>query len=124
MGTDVNPAMVREVIKTVLTDTEIEGNIASALVLFRNNLDGKGLSEDLQVEIKRYLAAHYVSLKDSSTRVQEEKMGDASASYVSAGNGETKEGLKSTSWGQTAISFDPTGILSSLGSVPPAWYSL
>lgn len=120
----VSPAMVREVISTTLTDVEIEGNIASALVLYRNNLESKGLAEDLQVEIKRYLAAHYVSLRDITTRVQEEKIGDASATYVDAGNGASKEGLKSTSWGQTAISFDPTGVLSRLGSVPAVWYAL
>ena len=120
----VSPSMVREVIKTTQTDTEMDGNIATALVMYRANLAGKGLSEDVEVEIKRYLAAHFVSLRDESTRVEKEKIGDAEASYVAAGNGATQQGLKSTSWGQTAISFDPTGILSRLGSVPPVWYSL
>ena len=120
----VDPSMVREVIKTVQTDAEIGGNIATALVMYRINLDNKGLSEDAEVEVKRYLAAHFVSLRDDSTRVEKETMGDADASYVPAGNGATQQGLKSTSWGQTAISFDSTGILSRLGLVPPVMYSL
>jgi hypothetical protein len=118
----INPTLVKEVIQTRLTDDEIESDIASALVMYRNFLGGSSIPSDLQVEIERYLAAHFVSLKDASTRVDSEKIGDAAVEYSKLGKEGT--GLKSTRWGQTAIDFDPTGILGRLGNIPPKWYAL
>lgn len=123
-GVTINPKLVRDVINTHLTDEDIEGEISSALVLYRNYLGSKGLANDLQIEIKRYIAAHFVSLKDPTTRIDEEKIGDASVKYSKIGHDETYTGLMSTRWGQAAILFDPTGILKHLGGTAPTWYSL
>lgn len=123
-GITINPKLVREIINTQLKDSEIEGTISSALVLYRNYLSNKNIASDLQLEIKRYLAAHFVSLMDPSTRVDKEKIGDASIEYSKIGQDETYTGLMSTRWGQTAVMFDPTGILKHISGTPPVWYAL
>lgn len=123
-GVTVNPKLVREVITTALDDAAIEGAINGSLVLYRNYLTNYNIANDLQLEIKRYLAAHFVSLLDPTTRVDEEKIGDASVKYSKVGQESTTNDLLSTRWGQTASLFDPTGVLKSIGGIPPVWYAL
>jgi len=121
----ITPRMVREIITTDVSDGELEGLIAGALVLYRSHLGSRAVPNDLQIEMKRNLAAHMVALRDPSTRITQEKIGDAAVTYGdSPGQGTDTTGLMSTRWGQMAITLDPTGILSRLGKVPAVWYSL
>lgn len=120
----VNPQLVEEIITTVLSNDEIEGAISSASVLYRKYLENKNIEPYLELEIKRWLAAHFVSLKDPSTRVDKEKIGDASVEYSKIGQDSSYIGLKSTRWGQQAIIFDPTGVLKNIDGIPPVWYAL
>lgn len=121
--------MVREVIETRLSDKDLEGSIQTAIALYNSVFvvglqTGHIIPSEAEIEIKRYLAAHFVSIKDNSTRVVKEKIGDASVEY---GEDIPDKGLlylNSTKWGQTAILFDPTGKLGKLGKIPPIWYSL
>ena len=125
LGTTITPGMVRELIITELSDNEIESAITSALVLYRNYLDGSALNNDLQIEIKRYLAAHFVSVTDRTTTTEQEKIGDASVTFKGGpGKSPSASDLSSSTWGATAIMFDPTGILVSLGRAPAALKSL
>jgi hypothetical protein len=113
----ITPKIVREIMKTGLSDADLEGSIATAQVLYRNRLGAKDVPVDLQFEIKRYLSAHFASINDPSTSILEEKIGDASVKY--AGTTVPKNStsdLNSTKWGQAAIVLDPTGILKKLGS--------
>jgi hypothetical protein len=123
-GVTINPKLVKEIITTTLGDADIEGAINGALVMYRYYLSSYNIPTDLQLEIKRYLAAHLVSLLDPSTRVDEEKIGDASVKYSKVGDDVSTNDLMTTRWGQTASLFDPTGVLKKIGGVPPAWYSL
>lgn len=120
----VNPQLVEEIITTVLSNDEIEGAISSASVLYRKYLETKNIEPYLELEIKRWLAAHFVSLKDPTTRVDKEKIGDASVEYSKIGQDSSYIGLKATRWGQQAIIFDPTGVLKNLDGIPPTWYAL
>lgn len=124
VGMTVNPNLVREIIKTKLTDDDIEGEISSALVLYNFNLGSSSIPNDLQLEIKRYIAAHFVSLRDQTTRIDSEDLGDAKTTYSKVGQDPSYFGLMSTRWGQAAIVFDPTGILRTLGHAPPAMYAI
>jgi hypothetical protein len=119
MAVTISPAMVRDVIDTRLTDAEIEGCIPTAIALYRNNLEGSSvpIAEDLETEIKRYLAAHYVSIKDRATKAAREELGEAEIEHAKNA-GSSKTGLMSTEWGQTAVELDPTGQLGQLGRVP------
>ena len=123
----VTPPMVREVIQTILTDLDIEGSIVSSTSLYDNYLAGKTIASTIKLEIIRYTAAHFVSLRDASTRASsiEETIGDATIKLSNSDSWVGKaSGLKSTRWGQTAILFDPSGIYSRLGLLPPKLYAL
>jgi len=121
----ITPFLVKEVIDTKLDNSSIEGAISTALTLYRNYLGSRSLDSALAVEIKRYLAAHFVSILDPSVTVYEEEIGDASVKYgVVEKNAGSQGGVLSSRWGMTAVALDPTGILKSLGSIPPRLQSL
>lgn len=127
----ITPPSVREVINTSLTDAELNGLIAAAETLVKSRLSGVFVDADVQVEIVRWVAAHFVSIRGSQTTVtsssatiKEEKLGDAKVKYGTSERNSSisnnkLSSLKSTFWGQTAISFDPTGSLDNLGGKPP-----
>lgn len=114
---NITPDQVREVIKTDLTDSEISGLITTAVAMYDSKLSSQGLTEALEVEIKRYLTAHYVAIKDPSPTVKDVTLGDARESYETIGNVASQEGLKATRWGQMAIALDPSGTLTTTGGV-------
>lgn len=123
----ITPSFVKETLSTKLSDSEIEGAIATALVLYRNHLSSRNLPNDLQLEITRYLAAHFVSLRDQTAAISEEKIGDAQikyGGYLASDSNTDKEGLRTTAWGQTAIALDPTGVLGKLGKTPIRFVAL
>jgi len=125
----INPNMVREVIETKLDNIDLESSIQSAIALYNSVLlvditNSPPIAVDAEIEIKRYLAAHFVSIKDNATRVIKEKIGDASVEYGKDLPDSKLMYLNGTRWGQAAILFDPTGKLERLGKVPPKWYSL
>lgn len=124
----ITPEEVREVIKTELSDGNIEGLLSTADALVSSYLAPKGVSMALRAEIKKYIAAHLVALKDRTTNSLEERIGDASITYgdVAAASGGkfSATDLRSTRWGQMAMSLDPSGVLGRLGMAPPAMYAL
>jgi hypothetical protein len=123
LSVTITPAMVKEVINTDLTDEEIEGFIASAIVMFSQYLGSSVIPNGLQVEILKYLAAHFLSMREDSTRTTlvEEKIGDASRKWEAPGSFSGSDGLNSTRWGQTAVMLDPTRILANLvKNAPPS----
>lgn len=123
-GATINPNIVREAIETALTDDDIEGAISDAMDLYDSYLGSKSITVRIQLKIKKFLAAHFVSLKDPSTRVNKEKIGDAEVTYTKMDHSDTFTGIMTTTWGQQAALFDPTGILRAAGNTPPKWYSL
>lgn len=135
----VSPMHVREVINTDLTDQEIEALIAASSALVRTKLAASSMPGDSQIEILRWTAAHFVAIKGSIANsgsegttgiITSEKLGEATVSYADSGSSAKSAyrsdytNLKGTMWGQTAISFDPTGILGSLGGKPARMVSI
>lgn len=78
----------------------------TAHIFVENYLVGQGLSDSLLAEIEKYLAAHFVCLRNP--QIIEEAISDGSAKYMRKIQG---GGLLSTDYGQTAIQLDTTGIL-------------
>lgn len=105
----VTGAEVKEIIDTSLSASDIGPFIEAATLLVTKRLSGAGLGADLLKEIERWLAAHFVSMRDQ--RVSSRKLGDASDTY----QGQTGMGLDYTSFGQQAKMLDPTGNLAKLG---------
>ncbi len=119
MPTQITPSVVREAVNTRLTDAEIEGAISTAEAIYETYLGGKSLITNMEIEIKKYLSAHYVALKDPSVSVLEEKLGQLSARFEPAAQSSKKGlGLRSTKFGREAINLDPTGTIRNLGGTP------
>ena len=117
---------IREIIDTQLTDSQIMGCISPAVELVKSRLSGMDMEESLLIEIRRYLAAHFVALRDPSCRVVEEKIGEASVKYDNTNSSSSLklDGILSTSWGRTAASLDYTGTLFNLGGPRCRFHSL
>lgn len=130
----ITPGYVREVINTSLSDVEIKGLIAAAATLIKSKITEHVVDGDVQIEMTRWTAAHFVYVKSSMissssstssqsfvTSVTKEKIGDASIEYggkSSTSTSASMRNLRSSLWGQTAIMFDPTGELDNLGGKP------
>jgi hypothetical protein len=120
----ITPALVREVIKTILPDSDIEGLITAADALYYSVLSAEEPADAVQLEIKRWTAAHFVALKDHTSRVEESEIGDTMTKFGTIGGSQAAKGLYSTRWGQTAIMFDTSGKLRNLGKGHPKFVSL
>jgi len=94
---------VEEIIDTDLSELTPFITAASQLV------DGiTGLGSATLKEIERWLAAHFVAIRDQ--RTVKDSIGDSSHTY----GGKTGMGLDFTSYGQMAKALDTTGHLASL----------
>ena len=120
----ISPVQVRGIIDTELSDAQIESSISTAMILIEDNLSGYGTSSNTLVEITMYTAAHYVSLRDNTTSIRTEKIGDASVEYQTGAEPIDFMSLKSTKWGAVALSLDKSGILQQLGMKKPRLVSL
>lgn len=93
-----------------VSDADIDIYISSANVMVTKNLASSALTDDVLLEIERWLTAHMIS----STRERqtiEEQAGTAKVKYA----GVYGEKLAMTSYGQMVLMLDSTGILASLG---------
>ncbi len=114
----ITPEEVREVIDTELSDENISGLLSTASVM----VIPIQVSDQVKSEIKKFLAAHLIAVKDHTTTIIEETIGDASVKNTEASSKVTPNStdLKSTFWGQTAILLDTSGYLYKLGMPPPS----
>ena len=109
MSARVTDAEVREIIDIDTSITNITPFITIANLMVTEKLGDSGLSAEMLKEIERWLAAHFVAMRDP--RVKSESIGGITTSY----QGTTGEGLKSTLYGQQAILMDTTGTLANVG---------
>ena len=106
----VTQAEVLEIIEVDDEITELTPFITAANLMVTQAFSGNTqIGEALLKEIERYLAAHFITLRDP--RVTSESNEGISVSYA----GSFGEGLKSSSYGQMALTLDFTGSLAKLG---------
>ena len=105
----VNDAEVRAIIDVDTTITDLAPFITIANLLVEDKLASSGTSEAMLKEIERWLAAHFVAIRDP--RAKSESIGGISVSYF----GQAGEGLKSTLYGQQALALDLSGALAKSG---------
>lgn len=106
MAIRVTEADVKEIIAT---DEHCEPFITIASMIVDDKLVGQGLSDDRLFEIERWLAAHFVAIKDP--RQTSESIAGASANFGAS----LGKGLDATSYGQQVKLLDTTGILERVG---------
>lgn len=97
---------VKLIIDTSLADATIEAYIGTASDFVDNALAGTTLSENSLTIIEKWLTAHLIASTQERVTT-EEGAGGAYAKYA----GVFGEGLKSTPYGQMAITLDMTGTL-------------
>ncbi len=103
----VSPALVKQILDTDLSDTDLTAYITGATALVNDAV--KGIGAALRTELTRWLAAHLVA----STR--EQQLAEAGAGPTSVKfQGLTGLGLDSTHYGQQAKLLDTTGALAAL----------
>lgn len=86
--------------------------LTAADAFVTNRLGGESIGSGLLYEITRWVAAHLATAQYPLV-AQENIAGEYSATYQVAAAGGI--GLASTFYGQTALSLDPTGLLSESG---------
>lgn len=97
---------VKAIIQTNVTDTQMQEYIFSAEVLLSSAFANRGLADDIYKEVTRWVTAHLIaSSRDRQAR--EEGAGGAYVKYT----GLSYTGLRGTTYGQHAITLDPTGVL-------------
>lgn len=106
----VADAEVRAIIDVDSLLTDISPFITAANLIVTDKLASSGTSEEMLKEIERWLAAHFVAVRDP--RSKSESIGGITAHYFVGREG---EGLRSTPYGQQALALDLTGILAKAG---------
>lgn len=103
---------VAEIIDTSIADTTPFITTAHNLIeVVLDTADQTLLGEDLLAEIEKWLAAHFVSIREP--RVRSTTVGAARDEYMLGAN--TGDGLRSTPYGQQACAIDLTGKLAIIG---------
>ena len=86
--------------------TDISPFITMANMMVNSRIGEGVLAEEVLKEIERWLAAHFVAIRDP--RIKSESVDVISTSY----QGQTGMGLQATLYGQQAMMLDTTGKLS------------
>ena len=110
MANRATEAEVKEIIDTALTAEQVAPFLATANVLVTSVLSDEGYDGSLMKEIERWLAAHFVAIRDP--RIAKEKVDDADATY----QGKFGENLRHTSYGQQVLVLDFHGRLAEIAS--------
>lgn len=105
-----NVTDVKLIIDTQLADPNIEAYIGTASNFVDNALIGTA-SEDSLTIIEKWLTAHLIA-STQERMATEEGAGGAYIKYA----GVFGQGLKSTSYGQMAISLDMSGVLNNIAA--------
>ena len=119
MANRVETDEVKEIIETEVED--VTSFITTANILITKLLSDSDLEESHLAEIEKYLAAHFVAIRDP--RAISEAIGDAKVTYSAGANtysNSMKEasGLNETTYGKQVMLLDTTGILrTKLGKV-------
>ena len=95
--------------ETELTDPVITSYIGAAGTWMDGLFSGESISAELEAELARWLAAHLIVATQERIATKE-GAGGAFIEYA----GKFDEGLRSTPYGQVAISLDPTGLLADI----------
>jgi len=98
---------VKAVITTPKTDLSAQIGVADNLV--DEELANVGLSETRLTNIKIYLSAHFVAVDERQPI--EDEVGETRVEF----DENRRDGLRSSTYGQTAIALDTSGTLSGLG---------
>jgi len=96
---------VKEIIDTTLTEEQVTPFLRAANRLVTDLLTNENYNAATLREIERWLAAHFVAVRDP--RVSKEKIGDADATY----HGKSDMGLNFSPYGQQVMVLEHKGLI-------------
>jgi hypothetical protein len=105
---------VKEIIETSIPDAVITSSMIETATLYVDeHLLELGYTDAMLERIELYLAAHFVAITEEQGAMKFDKLGDASSAWETSF---FEVGLKSTRFGQTALTLDSSGTLANVGS--------
>lgn len=110
--TRVTISDVEDATGTSLGATALQSVIDDAKAYVDDVLEAEAIPDALLSRIEIALASHFAALRDDNLALERTRIGDVSVRR----EGDSGQGLRSTRWGQKAISMDPTGTLAGLES--------
>jgi len=112
MSSRTTAAAVKAIMDTDVTETQISdsGILDDSYNFVSAKLGEQSIGDDLLASIEKWIAAHMVSV-GLDRQLQRGKGGPAETTYT----GNYGMNLQMTSYGQMAVSLDPTGILAAAG---------
>jgi len=112
MANRTNATDVKAIIDTQLTITEVTVFINTANLIVTTNLGSKSLSVATLTEIEKWVSAHLIAITKTRQALKK-KVGDAEDTYTTYSP--LVLGIRSTTYGQTALILDSSGTLGSMG---------
>lgn len=114
---------VRVVIKTTLTDLQIDAIIADAALLAEGCPVIEGFLATRQAAIVKWLTAHMLASTNAAGggALTSKSLGDASEDYARPTLG---SGLSGTTYGMQALALDTSGCLAGLGKINATFRAL
>jgi hypothetical protein len=106
----VTEAEVKQLLSTNLLDEQVTPFLCAATTLIDGVLAGAGYTADELTTIERWLAAHFVAVRDPV--VQSETIGAAAVTY----HGKSDMGLSFTPYGQQVLLLEYKGLFAQLAS--------
>jgi hypothetical protein len=114
MANRVTGSEVKEIINTSLTAEQVEPFITTANMIITGKCASTYSSDEL-VELEKWLAAHFVSIRvPSRSAVTKQKAGPAEQEYSVVSK--NAKGLQITPYGQQVMIMDYNNTLASLGT--------
>lgn len=104
MATRTTIQLVKDIMATALTETQIQAIIKQANEMVTRTLSGEGLTSELLIDIETWLTAHLIAI-GKERQVLTEKVGDIWLSYQKNPGGF----FQSTTFGQMVLFLDTSG---------------
>lgn len=115
MANRVTGTEVKEIINTSLSAAAVEPFITPANLIVTGKCSSSGYSAAELKEIERWLAAHFVAVRDPTlSSVIKQQAGKVSQEYL-VGKSNVASALESTPYGQQALAMDYQGGLAGVG---------
>jgi len=97
-----------------IDDVDLNSALVTANGFVTEQLANAGLSDAILIEIEKYLAAHFVVLRDLPGGIDEQTIDRDQEKFSQA------EGLQKTQFGQIAVTLDVSGTLTNAGQPVPS----
>ncbi len=114
MAARVSAGAVKVLVPTAISDEDVTAQFIDTANLYIDThlVPDAGHSDRILEKIELYLSAHFVALTEELGGLTRSKLGEADDSFANVYDA----GFKTTRFGQQALAFDTSGILSNVSN--------